>query len=650
LSFHCIVCYDVFDSEINYPVVLACGHTYVCVNCAKRLTKCMECRISLLYPLECDPAYHAAVAAADKEEKIKASQNRKPRDRSVMQQQPNNLPPIRVKPEDRLRLPAPKNLVLSTLMEATIGTLATSQSVDLDEQQHNQQQQQGDDDEDKRIVAGVSIVTGGCGTYAVSSKAGVTVYPWKMMAETSINSSLSSDETKPKDNVAILTPRKQQQSPSSSVKSMPHPSALNHIFSDHPNQFPMVPTLESLPSLEQQEKTSSDSTTEKLPRSTFQLKFGDHVQVVEMESDGWAKLARGNGYILAEHGHGSELVKVGGPKDKACLLEGMMYSILRRYISLQKDQDDLIRTLESLRRDLNAALVEGKDDTIVAAENVLTSDSTDRSVSSHDYPNENVAKGKIGSRSEEEEDSFYPTKQVVADLSDVEPKSVSQTFIENLPVIGRFVCGGLGQAKEELERNNTTASPGTKARIQREVVLQACRDDSALIQTVASGIDFRTGMSGHRALLSSHSHSHEMPANHRNPNPRLMSVHSGVAYTRRRPWSKATIEASFASFPGVMRRPRPLSPSPQSSSTTTQENLRRTSKNEEGRSSHGTPTNNECGNNFVARIAVAKAPSTVAMNNKPAHSCTSSTSSVGEPPSQTRNGAPLHRLDNLINE
>ena len=66
LSFHCIVCYNVFDSEINYPVVLTCGHTYVCVNCAKRLIKCMECRISLLYTLLCDPAYIVAVYAAEK--------------------------------------------------------------------------------------------------------------------------------------------------------------------------------------------------------------------------------------------------------------------------------------------------------------------------------------------------------------------------------------------------------------------------------------------------------------------------------------------------------------------------------------------------------------------------------------------------------
>jgi hypothetical protein len=135
LSFHCIVCYDVFDSEINYPVVLTCGHTYVCVNCAKRLIKCMECRISLLYPLECDPAYIAAVYAAEKEEKIKAAQNRKPRDRSVVQ--PNSPQPIRIKPEDRMRLPAPKNLVLSSLMEATIGTLATTNSLDIGDGEHN---------------------------------------------------------------------------------------------------------------------------------------------------------------------------------------------------------------------------------------------------------------------------------------------------------------------------------------------------------------------------------------------------------------------------------------------------------------------------------------------------------------------------------
>ena len=51
-SFHCMICFEEFDTQTNYPVVLPCGHTYVCVECANRLDKCMECRMPLTMKLE----------------------------------------------------------------------------------------------------------------------------------------------------------------------------------------------------------------------------------------------------------------------------------------------------------------------------------------------------------------------------------------------------------------------------------------------------------------------------------------------------------------------------------------------------------------------------------------------------------------------
>ena len=46
-SFHCMICFEEFHPEDRYPVVLPCGHTYVCHLCANRLDKCMECRTPL---------------------------------------------------------------------------------------------------------------------------------------------------------------------------------------------------------------------------------------------------------------------------------------------------------------------------------------------------------------------------------------------------------------------------------------------------------------------------------------------------------------------------------------------------------------------------------------------------------------------------
>lgn len=50
-----MICFEEFDPQTNYPVVLPCGHTYVCVECANRLDRCMECRTPLHMKVEVTP-------------------------------------------------------------------------------------------------------------------------------------------------------------------------------------------------------------------------------------------------------------------------------------------------------------------------------------------------------------------------------------------------------------------------------------------------------------------------------------------------------------------------------------------------------------------------------------------------------------------
>jgi len=54
-SFHCMICFEEFDPNTNYPVVLPCGHTYVCVTCANKIDICMECRTPLVMKIEVPP-------------------------------------------------------------------------------------------------------------------------------------------------------------------------------------------------------------------------------------------------------------------------------------------------------------------------------------------------------------------------------------------------------------------------------------------------------------------------------------------------------------------------------------------------------------------------------------------------------------------
>lgn len=63
-SFHCMICFEEFDPHSNYPVVLPCGHTYVCIACASRLDKCMECRMPLTMKVELPPPPPPTTSAA----------------------------------------------------------------------------------------------------------------------------------------------------------------------------------------------------------------------------------------------------------------------------------------------------------------------------------------------------------------------------------------------------------------------------------------------------------------------------------------------------------------------------------------------------------------------------------------------------------
>jgi len=222
-------------------------------------------------------------------------------------------------------------------MEATIGTLAASNSIDLTEQIESTNNiissstaSAPEDFEGKRIMAGVNIVTGGCGTYAVTSKNGVTVYPWKTTKAEEVATMTQKENDIPPFLPTDTKPLSLTTTPST------HPQSLDHIFyavTRLPVSSSIHPILKSwsssssdpLPKSQDKlfynpvnglDNNNSRATTAATNsnynfarRSNFRLKFADRVQVVEMESDGWAKLARGNGYILAEHGQGSDLVK-----------------------------------------------------------------------------------------------------------------------------------------------------------------------------------------------------------------------------------------------------------------------------------------------------------------------------------------------------
>jgi len=145
-SFHCIICFEAFNLEDRPPVILPCGHTYVCAPCSKRLDKCMECRTSLFIKPEggadggsaaagsgSAAAPAAASAAAADTESMPSWYRPLPgraHSRDATYQLKSNSPhaqaqaqrkrSLQAKAAEPIPLPMPKNLVMMALMEAAV--------------------------------------------------------------------------------------------------------------------------------------------------------------------------------------------------------------------------------------------------------------------------------------------------------------------------------------------------------------------------------------------------------------------------------------------------------------------------------------------------------------------------------------------------
>lgn len=258
-SFHCMICFEEFDTEIRFPVVLPCGHTYVCNECAKRLDKCMECRTPLI---ELIPQSHQCAPAPGGPEPLTwSTRNLGPRDKSRgaggRGGAPNRKPP----PPLKRRIPLPKNVVLMSLIEAT--ELATA---NVHDQEHEPSLQDSpmvnpsvidlEVDEEEKIKTGTSLAISDCGTYAVAAKDGLEIFPNRP-------ESLTQQSEEDVDHLVRFYNRDN--------------SANAAVDDDKKTADDDVPRKESPPG---------------------RLSWGDRVQIVSTQN-GWAKLARGYGYIKA---------------------------------------------------------------------------------------------------------------------------------------------------------------------------------------------------------------------------------------------------------------------------------------------------------------------------------------------------------------
>jgi hypothetical protein len=243
VSLHCVICFEEFDLRERPPVVLPCGHTYVCMVCAKRLKRCMECR---------EPLFWTPPASTKGPPPSLNMNTRSPaplrygaRGRYSPGPQTPPHPSMMVK-EEPVPLPLPKNTVLMGMIESAerqtrLLKEAKQKEVEQEQCKCKQVNETGQEEEDESrldpILAGMSAFVGPCGTYAVKESLGLAVLPFD--------------------------PNKQHHSQE-----------------------------------EKKEQAEEEKKAEEPPREPFTIEEGQKVQVVGAD-EGVYQLARGAGYIVA---------------------------------------------------------------------------------------------------------------------------------------------------------------------------------------------------------------------------------------------------------------------------------------------------------------------------------------------------------------
>lgn len=516
-SFHCMICFEEFHPEDRYPVVLPCGHTYVCNCCANRLDRCMECRTPLY---ELVPHANNKVPAAP----MNSASWSSARPGQLKGRSQDNPPP---QPPMKRRLALPKNVVLLSLIEATElasedarrkytesprrsrdsfdgATYVTGPSIpDL---QSKGSMLDVEDEEEEKIKISTSLAVGVAGTYAVAAKEGLQILPSRPSNKESKDGPLQEED----------------------VEILVRGYHFDQANSSKDEELDAMQSLEKL----------------RIKKDSLKLCYGDRIQVVSVDGN-WAKLARGYGFVRAEK---NQLVKgkfskeksslagsllslisyflrvVGGAVDRACKLEAMLCSLSNRRKELRFEQSKIDNQFIRFMNELEHSLQNDEDLTVILADTF--------SAPVENSKNDFVKVQKEEKKNSSDEESYgYPQKPLVMRS----PTPPVETFQG-----GRFTCfagdvfgddGGDTEETTNLFRSSwsnpetvvlqglsqdsevdpsrlfpASSHPSPSA---MRAGAQAWREQHGRTAAHGGGINFRTGMSGHMALLSTHAHAHE---------------------------------------------------------------------------------------------------------------------------------------------
>lgn len=378
-TLNCVICFDPFNDQEQYPVILPCGHTFVCNECASRLDNCHECRQSLFV----EPKQAQAQAIVDpsvlfddempkwyKPLPPRPSPRERHRAQSFRKKKAKTPQEVVLNP---IRLPLPKNLVLLEMIGVAKATMKKSQG-------------QVDEDQCAEMIAkeGIHALTSECGTYVVKDTLQILRERPAEMEEATAYRHKTSTRPNNRDNntsrksqgiLKSLSSRKKK-GPNSNKKSSPRARAKR-----------LGP--KGSHSFEQDDECNDlSSVASTIPPEIENLEPGDYVHVVAFDN-GIAKLARRRGYV---HARPEQLVKVAGPHDDVVAIEGQLCAMINKHKACLQDLIDMKKERTKLLLRLKLAILEEETRTTEGSDLFVESfdnlDSLDEHYKASDLPKE----------------------------------------------------------------------------------------------------------------------------------------------------------------------------------------------------------------------------------------------------------------------
>jgi len=250
-------------------------------------------------------------------------------------------------------------------------------------------------------------------------------------------------------------------------------------------------------------RAKGDSCDE-FDRPLIRLKYGDRVQVVSMDSKGWVKLARGYGYIRLQND--KQLVKVGGTSDRACQIEATLHELSIERDRLKHEQTKLERLSAGLMIDLQSTLLTSDDHVICSAPEGMPRIDSDWELSTrHDK------------KQQQQQQPSLDDISVTARSPKLVAVNTARSAISDIRMSKSY-----SPSRSARGANHPPSPPPTDPRL-----------------STPTRVNFRTGMSGHRALMSSNTHPHDFIGTP--GSMRSMSNHSGISRGKKPTRPRASI-------------------------------------------------------------------------------------------------------------